>query len=451
MKITEKFKNIIGSRYVPYIIYTLFMIILHIVIKTDFGDDLNFIKVLGEWDLWPYLVHRYNTWSSRFIIEICMVTLPHAVTLWKIIDIAVMAWIAACFSLFFNKEKKCIVDWYIVLIMMSYPLFAMRTAGWIATTVNYSWCVAFGLLALVPTRNLLVGKKNPWYLYIPAFFGLFYASSHEQMCAVMVAISLVLGVYYFYKTRKVHWFTILQEVIALAGLTYILTCPGNANRTVLEIERWFPHFAEFSLFNKIELGYSRAMYEFVMKQNILYMLFCATLTLAVFVYNKNIFLRLVSVIPFAVSLLMGPFVSIVQNSLPFFERMRKALTVFGTGFAFASPRTWLPVLFVTAIAACIIISLWAVFKNTPMALFTIAVLGIGLATAVAMGFSPTVWASEERTFIFMYMAFAAVGVALFNHIQKAKLSKGANIVMIFYCAFQAIFAADLYLNLFYII
>jgi hypothetical protein len=198
----EKLTKIACSRCLPYVVYALFMIALHVVIKTDFGDDVNFIKVLGEWDLWPYLVHRYNTWSSRFIIEICMVTLPHVVTLWKIIDVAVMVWIAVCFSLFFNREKKLVTDWYIILIMMSYPLFAMYTAGWIATTVNYSWCVAFGLLAFVPTRNLLIGKKTPWYLYIPACFGLLYASSHEQMCAVMVATSLVLGIYYFYKNRK---------------------------------------------------------------------------------------------------------------------------------------------------------------------------------------------------------------------------------------------------------
>ncbi len=444
----EKIKNFVSSRYVPYILYALCMIALHIVIKTDFGDDVNFIKVFGEWELWPYLVHRYNTWSSRFIIEICMITFPHAVALWKVIDVAVMVWIAAAFSLFFNREKRVIVDWYIILIMMSYPFAAMYSAGWIATTVNYSWCVAFGLLALVPTRNILIGKRNPWYLYIPACFGLLYASSHEQMCAVMVGISSILGIYYFYKNRKVHWFTILQVVVALAGLIYILTCPGNANRTVLETKSWFPEFANFTLLHKIELGYSRAMYEFVMKQNILYMLFCATLTAAVFLYNKNIALRFISAVPFALSLLMGPFVSIVQNRLPFLERLRNALTVYGSGFTVAAPKTWLPVIFVTAIAGCVLISLWAVFKNTQMTLFSISVLGVGLATAVAMGFSPTVWASADRTFIFMYMAFAAVGIMLFKHIQKANPGNNAKVAAIFYSAFQAIFAADLFLKLF---
>ena len=70
----DKLLNVARSRYIPYILYAVLMIVLHIYITTDFGDDVYFRTVLDKYELFDYLIHRYNTWSSRMLIEISMVT-----------------------------------------------------------------------------------------------------------------------------------------------------------------------------------------------------------------------------------------------------------------------------------------------------------------------------------------------------------------------------------------
>lgn len=445
----DKLLNVARSRYIPYILYAVLMIVLHIYITTDFGDDVYFRTVLDKYELFDYLIHRYNTWSSRMLIEISMITFSRVVTLWKILDVAVMVWIAIAFSLMFNTDKKLSVDWYIILMLLSFPFATMNTAGWIATTVNYTWCVAFGLLAFMPLRNAIMGKRTPWYLYIAALLAHAYASCQEQMCAVMIAICAAVGGYIFWKTKKIPYFALVQTLISIGMLLFILTCPGNDSRVEKEIVQWFPEFANYSFLHKIELGYSRAMYEFIMKQNAVFMLFSATLMIAVVVYNKNVALRIISAIPFVVSLFMGPFAVITKTCFPVLEKLRNSLTEAGSGLVLSAPGTWVPILFVTAVAACVLISVYAVFKNSAFTLFCAYILAVGLATAWVMGFSPTVWASQGRTFTYMYMTFAAVGILLFKEIQKSSIDHGTKAIGSIYCAVQSLLVFDMYVNLFY--
>ena len=80
-----------------------------------------------------------------------------------------------------------------------------------------------------------------------------------------------------------------------------------------------------------------------------------------------------------------------------------------------------------------LVSLRFAVKDTKRYCFLFAVLTLGAASRIAMGLSPTVWASCERIFAFLYVAMAVVmGSLFFDLLQKvqdlfahrSKLEKG---------------------------
>ncbi len=442
----NKILRFFTSNYFPFIFYTVLMLIFHFIIEMNYGDDDWFEQILGDdsgsFKVWAeYLVSRYYQWSSRIVIESILILIVNAQFLWKIIDTAVMLWIAVALSLFFNRKGRTSVNWFIVFAMLSFPMDALRTAGWIATTLNYSWTLAFGLLAMLPIKNIVCGQKNRWYIYLLALPALIYSVNHEQMCAVMLAICGLFTVYIFVRDKKVPWFVLFETLISLASLIFILTCPGNNNRTIQEIATFFPTFADVSFLRKVEMGYLSAMYEFIMQPNLVFALFCAVIVAAVFIYNKKAIYRLIAVIPFVISLVMIIFSNLLTPLLPNAQDLidQMSETGFGTD-------TLLLDLFVTAVGICILISLWAVFRDKLKSSFLIYLVLLGLATRWVIGFSPTIWASGNRTCTFMYFALITVSVILFKIIAETdsnnKFIKG---FMSSYIVIHIIFLAEKYL------
>lgn len=65
----DKFKKIYKSKYFPFIVLFFIMLLLHIFMKPDLVDDYHFKKALDNKTLLEWLNFRYNSWSSRLIIE----------------------------------------------------------------------------------------------------------------------------------------------------------------------------------------------------------------------------------------------------------------------------------------------------------------------------------------------------------------------------------------------
>ncbi len=59
----------------------------HAVLSTNVGDDMVYFKTLldGNSSLGEILAHRYETWSSRMVIEAVLIPLVHCPLLWKIL------------------------------------------------------------------------------------------------------------------------------------------------------------------------------------------------------------------------------------------------------------------------------------------------------------------------------------------------------------------------------
>lgn len=425
-----KVKSFVTSRYFPFVAYGLVMLAVHFLIPIGHGDDGVFVTYLGDQPsiskLMEVLGERYQVWSSRLLIEAVLFLLVHVPLLWRFLDTLLMIAITVMLSSIFNEKKSTTVNWAIVLLVLAFPFKTMDTAGWMATTLNYSWPLALGLFALLPLANHVKRKKTPLWMTILSFPALLFAANQEQMCAVLLAVSGVVTLYLWRRDKKIPWLFAAQVVLCAASMIFILTCPGNSARTVSEIGRWFPEFAGLSLFQKLEIGYSSSLYEFLMKRNPIFLAFCALLAV-VGVKHKRISVRVASCIPLGAHLVFGQLPGVFGQVIPHIVGLNGKMTQFGTGFQLTSPTTWLPDIVLTVVVACILIALFFAIEDRILAAFSCVLFLVGFASRVVMGFSPTVWASSTRTFIFMYFSLIGVSIILFNILmQHASTTKKAK-------------------------
>ena len=78
-------------------------------------------------------------------------------------------------------------------------------------------------------------------------------------------------------------------------------------------------------------------------------------------------------------------------------------------------------LIMLGVVVCIIISCYAIYKKSPAtgASIFIAII-LGFASRCMMGFSPTIWISSDRTYIFLYFSFIISIVYILNFMNNTK-------------------------------
>lgn len=144
------------------------------------------------------------------------------------------------------------MNWLLCALVLCLPTHLYHSAGWIATTLNYSWVAYLGLFAIVPIKKIMTNEKIAWYEYILYFCAMIYAVNQEQMCLILLIVFFSFMCYGFYSIKKLNWFLLVGFLISLSSLVFALTCPGNANRNILEIKKWFPDYININLFRKLE-------------------------------------------------------------------------------------------------------------------------------------------------------------------------------------------------------
>ena len=420
----SSFKNLMlkirNWKNVPWIVFAIVMVIVHFLLPMGIGDDEWFLKVLENTDLHSYLVLRYYTWSSRLIIESVLVTLVHFPILWRLLDTVIMILIAVSIAKLFANQDSKKNNWLIFGLMLTYPFNYLGTAGWIATTLNYSWPLAFGLCSMVPIRNIIKGERIRWYEYIVYTLSLLYAANQEQMCTILLVVYSVFTVIMFIN-QKLPLFMVIQTILCGASFLFILTCPGNAARKAAEVATWFPEYDSIPFPVKIEMGFSSSLFEFVMKPNFIFNIFCGLLLIGIVLKYKNLLYRVIATVPLASGLILGTYSSVTNEFIPGISKIENSLTKFGTDLNLASFSSWIPDLILAVVCIAICISLLCFFKNELKSLLSIFIILLGFGSRVMLGISPTIWASSSRTFIFMYFSFIINSLILWNEIQQSKV------------------------------
>jgi hypothetical protein len=408
---------------------------------TNTSDDVFFSNALKDRSFPDYLSMRYELWTSRLLIESVLITIVHHPLLWKIMDTAMVVITAIAISKLTPSSNERTKNIFIVLLILLYPFIHMSSAGWVATTINYVWPLAFALVALIPLKKYLYQEKIRWWEYIIYIPSLLFAANTEQICALFCGVYFVFFLYLLYK-KQFHPFIAIQLALSLLSMLFILTCPGNDLRFEQEITTWFPEFADLSFFHKLEIGFSSSLYHFMMQPNLIFLTFCALIFGCVFLRKlKSPLILYIAGLPLAAALIFGMFGVYFGSIFPVIASVKNALTPLGTGVFWEWSSAWIPDLILSGVSCLIIFSLYHCFENKNLAVLNIFIILVGFCTRLAMSFSPTIWASSNRTFIFMYFAIILSSVFLGSELYRLNKKRFWYI-----CCILTIFSALMYLD-----
>lgn len=310
------------SHYEPFVILLIALIIVHVIIKLNYADDLFFTQVLNENKLFPWIIDRYNTWSSRGIVEsVLVIVMNFGKVFWKVLNIAIIMLLAVSISKLLVEKNAVKYNWAIVCFILIYPFKDMSTAGWESTTITYVWPLALGIYSLLIVKKILKNENIKWYEYVLSTIALIYSINAEQMCAIMLAIYVPVTVYLMLKKRT-NIYMVIQSMICVLSLIFILICPENAARDISETATWFPEFAHLSFIQKFLMGYSSSLAKFAFEPNAVFMI----VGILVCIKEKNKYKRIIGSIPIICSIVFGIFGFILAKFAPGIYNLANSMT-----------------------------------------------------------------------------------------------------------------------------
>ncbi len=406
------------------LIFGVLMLLKHKGISI-FGDDLQFSKVTMGFSEW--ISRRYMEWSSRVLIESVMYFIAKNFFLWKILDTLMLSVIYYFFVKIFSDKvdvKNCFIG---ALCLLLYPFSHMGSAGYMATTLNYLWPLAFAFVAGYSMKKSILGLDTKGWEYPFYIFSLLFASSQEQMCVFLFGLLVLLLLFDFIqRTEKRINVTLFVYLCLVSGvLLSHLMCPGISIRFEREVQQWWPDYAAVGFGQKVQLAFSSTLSHYVFTRNVVFIAFCIMLYFAIKVQYRSIIYRVIGIIPLLVSLFFG-----LGES-----RLAKIIDISKWNYYNHAPGmiskenfrnlyTYEPLILLAVLVICILIGMYLCFKDDLHKLFlSLSILLLGFATRGVMAFSPTLWVSGTRTFIFLYFSLLICTFLFYQKIKTVKDKK----------------------------
>ncbi len=399
------------KQYKPVLIYFLIVFVVSWLLPLNWADDAVFAQTTANRTLFDFLKG-----SARPFTDGLTYIFSHNKWLWRLLNpfVIMLSVYSVKETLPFKFSKN---DLLFLSITTTIVTMALVDAGFIATTVNYLWPIAFGVFSLISVKKTYYKEKTPLIYKLISIPLLVYATNMQQMCAVLLGIFLLFNVFLWFN-KRFDLFHLVQLFITAAGtfMSLYLNFTGDNSRMMRETGRYFPQFAELNVFEKAELGFSSTFFCFIMETRFAFfpfLFFTAYLSYKIFKNKQKTLPKILSLILPAFTFAMG-ILSLFDNPVySFFSggivhgRMTKSTYSFGI----------VPFVIFVISAFLVLYTVLILIDKKEYKFFAFSALLIGLASRVLMGFSPTVWASGYRTFSILFIGFIYV-ILIVNKSEK---------------------------------
>lgn len=405
----------------PFLLIAAVAVFWHVTIRISVGDDLVYFSGLLDTgnSIGEILAHRYETWSSRMVIEFVLLLVVNHPILWKILDCIIFTSIPVMLCKIIEADWQ--MKWWCAGLVLLYPFSDMVSAGWIATTTNYLWplwCLIFiGTLL----KKILCSRKITWY---EAGFGIaacIYGSSQEQVAVILLVLLALCAARLWrsknYKQPLLYLFGLIDVVMLIT----ILCCPGNSIRSGQEAAGRMPQFPGFTFADKLYMGLLNVEQVFIADADSIFLVFAAVLLVLVFLKTADCRKTAVSGLPLLV--VLGH--RITRDSHVLYEKIF-IISGDAAGWNRADLQMYFPLIFLAVTLAGVIYALYQLQKeDRERWLYTILFLACGLASGVVMGFSPTIYASGRRPYIYLYFMLILVCLSCIKK-EKERILAGLS-------------------------
>lgn len=435
--------------YLPFFIIAL--VYMTFLLKTPIVvDDLALVnKYVGiTWvQEWDNILFDYYNWSSRVLINAAIhVFLGHRKIYWVLATGILIYMLLLALDTIFNPEKDKKKNLVIILIFTIFPFYLLAGSGWRVGTISYFWTITSAVIGMIPLAMIARGEKIPIPLFVFSTLSLIFAGNLEQCLVVML---IIYGAFfcYFSINKKIRWTFLLQCLVLLASFVFVLTAPGNGARAQTESSVRFKDFGMLNLIDKLDLGFSSTMQKTIFTGNAVFLVFSILLAIYIVSNYRAKFYRVIGVIPLSVALIAGYAKGWLITEYNNMSNLVGAVPPNGMitvdNYLSLFPYVKLAVFLLTGIA--IIIGLYLIFDNSYKTIFAESLLFGGIASRVILGFSPSIWVSGDRTYLFLYFCLLMISLMIINQIEKDNLKKTWYSSLIYYSL--AFFGALSFLNL----
>lgn len=410
----------------------LILLFLQLFVPMGLGDDAFFAedtRPLGE-----FLSERYQYWTSRLLIEAGAKLLAvSSEWIWRILNILIvmlLVWIAADIFGLERDHTKRQAQVFFFGLMWAVPMDCLWEAGWIATTLNYLWPLTLGLVAIRPVKHWVKGEKCSAWEYFICPLCMIFAANAEQCAAILLGVYLLSGGYLLKEKRKLSPFYFLLLGLAAASIAFILAAPGNGKRMMLEAEHFFPEYQSLNIPEKLLMGFvDTAGYYLAAggagRENFLFALLAGILLAGIWQKRgEKHFLPMALVAVFPLLFVWG--MGVFGKYWLMYRGFRRGGHVVGLfsmnrclpcGGGALNHLGWIPysmgeVLLQAgvylAVLACVALTIYFLHGRSRETLLEFVILGAGLLSRLILGFSPTIYASGNRTTLFCSAAILIV-------------------------------------------
>lgn len=401
---------------IPFVALTLIYLFIFMNVQV-FGDDAVLRSQYANltWkDQWELVLYDYYNWSSRVIVNFVIhVVLGQDVKIWAFLSSIVIYIMSKAMSELFGLDGKIECNVVLAGLILMYPLVFWGEAGYETTSMTYMWPMAAGFLSMVPIRKEIdhIGFK-PWE-YIVYSVSLLYAAN-EEIIMVVVMFSYFTFVIWNVVRREKTPYLWVQLILAIGSFVFTMTAPGNSSRSVSESANWFKEYGMLSMVDKAEIGFASTIRNVLFEEKTYFEFFIVTsllLTLLVWKCHRGVLARIVSIIPSVISIVFGVYQETALKLIPYTDKITRSVDGIGLIQTENFNHIGAPMAFALwcFVWGCFVICVILTFKDNYKFVMSMVLLIAGIASRTAMGFSPTVYASEHRTYIAFCFALISIG------------------------------------------
>lgn len=422
--------------YYDYLIIAIIYLILHFFMHTDYWDDVITTASLTNYNfnIIEYMTDVYQSWSSRIIVQtvgILVAYFPNI--LWKILDVIMIMLLYHFFIRIIdlltgsNNNTKTSRLWQ-MLCFLSFPYCLMGTAGWITTTVVYTWVFALAFFCIYIMLSCSNGRKISLPTYFLYGFSLLYAANFDIASITLFFIFIFI----FFMCKRNKQFNILFAegiLLIIFNILLFVFCPGNRNRNAYDaIYHDTADLLELSFFGKLRMGINSTFYHFISVPNAVLFITCLVIFIGVCLKTKNAVQRVLGGLPLILDIIWTGYVFI------FYTIKNHQLTyIYPDGSFTVCPKLEQYLVLLSAllmIAFLIYFVAWLTDFSSLSWSIIYFIITWGLLPEIALGFTTTVSTSIIRTSSFLYFALMGCSIILVKHCVILKHRFYKNILFV---------------------
>ncbi|WP_455461354.1 hypothetical protein [Streptococcus salivarius] len=392
--------------YLYYCFISLLFTLESIIYIGDPGDQFAFAQLAKKYSFIEFALFRYSTWSSRLLIEsFTMFFSAHYLIFKLCLFLGMFLFFFSFNGLIFSRKMNSKIQYITPLLFwMSFPGIFFTSAGLIATMTNY----LFPMITFVIACYLL--KENSKWSRILSLPFIVFTCMQEQF--TVFAFLLIVYVFIkkvFVERKKLPLNYIILGFVSAVGLLSGVLSPGSKIRVISEAKVWYPGFDKLSLFTKFAKGFLETNRVLFLTSELSVVFLVLLLLLSVSLIKKQLKSVFISVGLLYILIINKLGIGGILSSL---SRLIDIQNSRNDILHFNVFENLFPLLFYTTILLALAFSVYTSFENHKVGLNAIVVLTVGYMSRMTVSLSPTIYASQLRTFTPLVFSFFIVSVLL---------------------------------------